>query len=113
MTFEQIKKSTETVLPVYQVAEAIGISAERIMAQARKGKNALGFPVIVACDTVRIPRLPLIKFLEGTMIYADAGSCTAAEEEDEIDELPALYVEDFKMGDMRVAAERPKNIRRG
>lgn len=72
MTLEQMKKSTETVLPVYQVAEAIGISAERIMEQARKGKSALGFPVIVACDTVRIPRLPLIRFLEGTMIYAEA-----------------------------------------
>ena len=48
MTFDQIKQSTDTVLPVYQVAEALGISAERIMAQARKSKIALGFPVIVA-----------------------------------------------------------------
>ena len=72
MTFDQIKQSTDTVLPVYQVAEALGISAERIMAQARKSKNALGFPVIVACDTVRIPRIPFIKFLEGNLIYAEA-----------------------------------------
>ena len=65
MTLEQMKKSTETVLPVYQVAEAIGISAERIMEQARKDPGKLAFPVVVACDTVRVPRIPFIKFLEG------------------------------------------------
>lgn len=65
MTMEQIKASTETVLPVYQIAETLGISAERLMEQARKDPGKLAFPVVVACDTVRVPRIPFIKFLEG------------------------------------------------
>lgn len=65
MTMEQIKACTDTVLPVYQIAETLGISAERLMEQARKDPGKLAFPVVVACDTVRVPRIPFIKFLEG------------------------------------------------
>lgn len=63
MTIEELKRSDKPTVCFYEIADLIGISAERLMGQAREDQTKLSFPVIVAFDTVRIPRVPLLRFL--------------------------------------------------
>lgn len=63
MTIDEIMTSEKLMLTLTEVQGVLGISAERLTAQARKDPEKLGFPVVVACDTVRIPRRPLLKWL--------------------------------------------------
>lgn len=65
MTFDQVMKSDKVMLTTHDVGTAIGISPMRLMAQARKAPEKLGFPVVVACDTVRIPRVAFIEWVLG------------------------------------------------
>lgn len=62
-TIDELRESKEVLLTVDQAQTALGVSAQRIMEQARTDPKKLGFPVMVACDTVRIPRKPLLKWL--------------------------------------------------
>ncbi len=66
MTFEEITQSDKVMLTARDVGQAIGISAERLKAQARREPKLLGFPVTVACDTVRIPRKAFIAWILGS-----------------------------------------------
>ena len=63
MTIDEIVQSDKLMLTADDLQGVIGISATRIYEQARKDPEKLGFPVVVACDTVRIPRRPLLKWL--------------------------------------------------
>lgn len=63
MTIEEMRNSKESTVPVYEIAKIVGISAERLMGQAKEDQSKLSFPVIVAFDTVRVPRVPFLKFL--------------------------------------------------
>lgn len=65
MTFDEIKRSDKIILTTQDVGTALGISPERLREQARKNPEYLGFPVVVACDTVRIPRKPFIEWVQG------------------------------------------------
>lgn len=63
MTIEEMRNSKDSTVPVYEIAKIVGISAERLMGQAKEDQSKLSFPVIVAFDTVRVPRVPFLKFL--------------------------------------------------
>ena len=65
MTFEEILRSDKVLLTAAEVGQALGISPQRIADQAREDPLRLGFPVIVAGNTVRIPRKPFIDWLTG------------------------------------------------
>ncbi len=63
MTIEEIKASTDATVCIYEIAKIIGIDANALMAQAREDQKKLSFPVIVAFKSVRVPRIPFLKFL--------------------------------------------------
>lgn len=63
MTIEEIKASTEATICIHEIAKIIGIDATRLRDQARQDQSKLSFPVIVAFDTVRVPRVPFLRFL--------------------------------------------------
>lgn len=63
MTIDEIARCDKTLLTLDEIQTALGISAARLMEQAHKDPAKLGFPVVVACDTVRVPRIPLLKWL--------------------------------------------------
>ncbi len=67
MTFEDLKTSDKLLLTVEEVASVTHIAAMNLRDQARKNPAYLGFPVIVSNDTVRVPRIPFIKYMEGTL----------------------------------------------
>lgn len=79
MTFEEIQKSRKMVLTTRDVSRALGISPERLTCQARENPSFLGFPVIVAGDTVRIPRIAFIQWMLGG---AEASECDGGIEEE-------------------------------
>lgn len=63
MTIEEIKASTDATVCIYEIAKIIGIDAKRLMDQARQDQSKLSFPVIVAFDSVRVPRVPFLRFI--------------------------------------------------
>lgn len=63
MTIEEIKASTDATVCIYEIAKIIGIDANALMAQAREDQSKLSFPVIVAFKTVRVPRVPFLRFI--------------------------------------------------
>jgi hypothetical protein len=67
MTFDEIKASTKVTLTTTDVGRAIGISPTKLTDQARTDPSKLGFPVIVADGTVRIPRGAFIRWIEGDL----------------------------------------------
>lgn len=65
MTIEELKKLEINMLTPAQAAEVLGVSAQSIRVCARQRPDLLGFPVMVYGSRVKVPRLPLIDFLEG------------------------------------------------
>ena len=60
---EEIKASNKAVLPAYKIAKLVNKDATKIIAQAHSDPSTLGFPVIIVGKTVRIPRIPFLRFL--------------------------------------------------
>lgn len=65
MTLEELKELDVNLLMPAQAAEVLGVSAQSIRVCARQRPDLLGFPVMVYGSRVKVPRLPLIDFLEG------------------------------------------------
>ena len=65
MTIEELKELEINMLTPAQAAEVLGVSAQSIRVCARQRPDLLGFPVMVYGSRVKVPRLPLIDFLEG------------------------------------------------
>mgnify|MGYP004540958213 FL=1 len=65
MTIEELKELDVNLLTPAQAAEVLGVSAQSIRVCARQRPDLLGFPVMVYGSRVKVPRLPLIDFLEG------------------------------------------------
>ena len=63
MTIEEIKALPDATICIHDIAKIIGIDATRLRDQARQDQSKLSFPVIVAFDTVRVPRVPFLRFL--------------------------------------------------
>ena len=66
MTLEEIKKLDEPYITPEQARDVIKIHPQTIRDQARRDPKMLGFPVCVSGNRTRIPRIPFIKFWEGS-----------------------------------------------
>lgn len=66
MTYEELRESNALYLTAKEVGSALGFDAQALREQAKTDPTKLGFPVTVVGTRVKIPRLPLIAFLEGT-----------------------------------------------
>ena len=66
MTLTDIRASTQVCLTAADIAPVLGCDPHSIRIQARTRPERLGFPVIVTCRRVRIPRTPFLAYLEGT-----------------------------------------------
>ncbi len=65
MTLSELEVINRDWLTAAQVAPVLGADPNWIRHQARKNKEALGFPVIVYGSRVKIPKVPFIKFMGG------------------------------------------------
>lgn len=65
MTFDELKKSTAPFVTAADIAQIIGVGQQMLRGQARENPKMLGFPVTVVGNTVRIPRISFINFVEG------------------------------------------------
>lgn len=63
MTLLQMRESEKTFLTPGDVADVLETDPNTIRAQAQDDPSKLGFPVIVLCSRVKIPRLPFLKFI--------------------------------------------------
>ena len=62
---KEIENSTETFLLADDVGKAIGIAPQRLREQAKDEPDKLGFNVIVVGTSIRIPRVPFLRFVKG------------------------------------------------
>ena len=62
---KEIESSTETFLLADDVGKAIGVAPQRLREQAKDEPEKLGFNVIVVGTSIRIPRVPFLKFVKG------------------------------------------------
>lgn len=65
LTLDQIEAMTTEVLTPAQVASVLHLDQDTIRGQARDCPWRLGFPVIVAGNRVKVPRLPFLRFMRG------------------------------------------------
>ena len=65
MTLDQIAEMTAEVLTPAQVASVLHLDQDTIRGQAREAPWLLGFPVVLAGNRVKIPRLPFLRFMRG------------------------------------------------
>lgn len=65
LTLREIKNLDRDILTPNIVAGALEVSPQWIRLTAREAPDELGFPVIVAGNRVKIPRLAFIRFMEG------------------------------------------------
>ena len=64
MTFQQIRESEKNFLTPADVAEVLGCKPYSINCQVKADAGKLGFPVCMMGDTVRIPRLAFIHWMQ-------------------------------------------------
>lgn len=64
MTLQEMQASEKDCLIARDIAEVIGISAEKIRDQAMKNPAMLGFPIIVVGSGIRIPRKAFLYWME-------------------------------------------------
>lgn len=65
LTLDQIAEMDSEVLTPAQVASVLHLDQDTIRGQARDCPWRLGFPVIVAGNRVKVPRLPFLRFMRG------------------------------------------------
>lgn len=69
MTVQELEKSDKMFLTPSEVAKIIGCDVQTLRAtayqQAETGKRLLNFPVTVIGKRIRIPRIPLLKYING------------------------------------------------
>jgi hypothetical protein len=66
MNLEQIKKSNKVFLTCTDVSGVLKCNAYTLHKQAQQRPEMLGFPVICIGNRVKIPRIPFLKFIEGS-----------------------------------------------
>lgn len=66
MTLSEMKQSDKAFLTPVDVAEVLQATPQFIRWQARNAPARLGFPVVVIRSRTKIPRIPFIKFMEGS-----------------------------------------------
>lgn len=65
MTIEELMKSDKEMLTVGDIVPILGLAHRTITQQAKEAPWMLGFPVIVAGNSIRIPRKGFIAFING------------------------------------------------
>lgn len=65
MTLDQIEAMTTEVLTPAQVASVLHLDQDTIRGQAREAPWLLGFPVVLAGNRVKIPRIAFLRFMRG------------------------------------------------
>lgn len=63
---EQIKAMDKTMITPALAAQVIGCDPHFIRVAARTRPELLGFPAVVVGTRTKIPRLPFIRYVEGT-----------------------------------------------
>ena len=63
MQAQDLLKVPGDVLTCEHVAAVLGACPQTIRTQARKDPAALGFPVVVAGNRVKIPKVPFLRFM--------------------------------------------------
>ena len=64
MTVDDLKKMDSAMIVPAVAAAVIGCDPNNLRLVARRHPEWLGFPTVIIGNRVKIPRLPLIKFLE-------------------------------------------------
>ncbi|MBQ7784874.1 MAG: hypothetical protein IJ381_01815 [Clostridia bacterium] len=67
MTLRELEACEKDVLTCEDIASCLGLQGNNIRIQAREDPARLGFPVIVADRSVRIPRLAFIAWMKGAI----------------------------------------------
>ena len=62
---KEIEMSDEVFILAEDVGKAIGIAPQRLREQAKDEPSKLGFNVIVVGTSIKIPRIPFLKFVKG------------------------------------------------
>lgn len=65
MTMDEIRGSPKDVLTLEDVGCVVRIAPIKLRDQAQKEPKMLGFPVVVANGTVRVPRKAFIRWMDG------------------------------------------------
>lgn len=66
MTLQEIKALDRDVITPVQAAGVLGCDPHFIRLAARQCPECLGFPVVVIRSRTKIPRIPFIRFVEGS-----------------------------------------------
>lgn len=66
MTLSEMKQSDKAFLTPAEISEVLQCDPQIIRWQARNAPARLGFPVVVIRSRTKIPRIPFIKFMEGS-----------------------------------------------
>jgi len=64
-TLKDIEAIPKDMLTIMDVREYLDCDANSFRTQARTDPSKLGFPVIVICNRIKIPKIPFIKFMKG------------------------------------------------
>lgn len=65
LTLEEIKALDKAILTPTEIAGVLQCDPYKINLMARERPERLGFPVTMIGTSVKIPRIPFIKFIEG------------------------------------------------
>ena len=74
MSIAELETMTKETISGNTAAEVIGCNPQLLRIQARQCPQALGFPVIVIGNHVKIPRRPFIAFMRGDAAKETAGA---------------------------------------
>lgn len=64
-TLKDIEEIPKDMLTIMDIRDYLECDANSFREQARKDPSKLGFPVIVICNRIKIPKIPFIKFMKG------------------------------------------------
>ena len=67
MTYDELIKSDKEMLTVGDIVPILGLAHRTITMQAREAPWMLGFPVIVAGNSIRIPRKGFLSYITGNI----------------------------------------------
>lgn len=65
MTWEEIKASDKLILTAQDVAPVLQCDPQTLRLSVRKQKDLIGFNCCIIGQTLRIPRMAFIKWMEG------------------------------------------------
>ena len=64
-TLAEIEQSSKDWLTIAEIAPVLGSDPQAIRAQAHRDRAALGFPIIMVGNHIKIPRVGFLNFFKG------------------------------------------------